>query len=139
MGALFNTYDVLPNISYDSPFWIANSPVPALIGTDHKPYTVSGPAGAWSFAGNVYGDEQVVSLVSRVNVRWITRPSAASLVHRHGMDEGGALTAGGAVAMGSAGRFDLLRSARWHQDALSGTGDADLVGLDVQIREDGTE
>lgn len=139
LGALFSTYEDLPAIAYDSPFWISNSPVPALIGADHRPYTVSGAAGAWAFAGNVYGDDQLVSLVSRVNVRWIAKPAAAVLVHRRGMDEGAALTAPPAVPMGSHGRIDLLRSARWHQDALSGSGDAELVGLDVQIREDGSE
>lgn len=139
LGTLASTYDDLPEIAYDSPFWIANSPIPALIGTDHRPYTVAGPAGAWAFAGNVYGDEQAVSLVSRVNVRWSTKPAAASLVHRYGMDEGAVLGSGATVAMGTSGRFDLLRSARWHQDAVSGTGDAELVGLDAQVREDGTE
>lgn len=140
LGSLFSTYDDLPAISYDSPFWIANSPVPAIISTDHRPYTLGAAAGAWSFAGNLYGDEQVVSLASRVNVRWIAKPSAATLVHRYGMDEGAALTsAAGVVMSAGSGRFDLLRSARWHQDALSGAGDAELVGLDVQIREDGSE
>jgi len=139
LGTLYSTYDALPAIPYDSPFWIANSPVPALIGTDHKPYTVGGAAGSWSFAGNLYGDEQVISLVSRANVRWLSKPAAASLVHRYGMGESDALTSSAAVAMGSAGRFDLLRSARWHQDALSGSGDAELVGLDVAVQEDGSE
>lgn len=136
LGTLYATYDDLPAIPYDSPFWIASSPVPALIGTDHRPYTVGGVAGSWSFAGNLYGDEQVVSLVSRANVRWLTKPAAASLVHRYSMDEGAALTSGAAVAMGANGRFDLLRSARWHQDAMSGSGDAELVGLDVAVTED---
>lgn len=138
LGALFSTYEDLPPISYDSPFWIANSPVPAVIETDHKPYTLSGPAEAWAFAGNLYGDDQAVSLASRVNVRWVTKPAAASLVHRYSMDEGDPMTAGAAVAM-SAGRFDLLRAARWHQDAMSGSGDAELVGLDVKIRQESEE
>jgi hypothetical protein len=139
LGALFSTYDSLPAISYDSPFWIANTPVPALVGNDHRPYTASGPASSWAFASNVYGDEQVVSLVSRVNVRWITKPASASLVHRHSMDEADVMTAGAPVAMGSAGRFDLLRSARWHQDYVSGSGDAEIVGLDVAVKGAGRE
>lgn len=139
LGSLFTTYDDLPAISYDSPFWVANTPIPALIGTDHRPYTVSGPAGAWSFAGAWYGDEQAVSMVSRVNVRWVSKPSAASLVHRYGMDEGAALTSGAAVPISSSGRFDVLRAARWHQDAISGTGDAELVGVDPQVSAAGSE
>lgn len=139
LGALYSTYDDLPELSYDSPFWIANTPVPALVSTDHRPYVVGGPADTWSFAGALYGDEQDVSLVTRVNVRWIAKPAAASLVHRHGMDEGATLTANTAVAMSSAGRFDLLRASRWHQDAVSGSGDAELVGLDVRIRGESSE
>lgn len=139
LGSLYATYDDLPAIPYDSPFWIANTPVPGVVSIDHRPYTVGGPAGAWSFAANLYGDEQAVSLVSRLNVRWLTKPAAASLVHRYGPDEGVTFGSNPAVTMGALGRFDLLRSARWHQDAISGTGDAELVGTSVAIQQDGTE
>lgn len=139
LGSLYATYDDLPAIPYDSPFWIANTPVPGVVSTDHRPYTLGGSAGAWSFAANLYGDEQAVSLVSRLNVRWLTKPAAASLVHRYGPDEGVTFGSNPAVTMGALGRFDLLRSARWHQDAISGTGDAELVGTSVAIQQDGTE
>lgn len=139
LGTSFSTYADMPSISYDSPFWIAGSPVPGVVATDHRPYTLSGTAGSWSFASNVQGDEQIVSLVSRVNVRWIIKPTAATLGPRHGMDEATALTTASSVNMGSVGRFDLLRAARWHQFALSGSGDAELVGLDAQIRPESAE
>lgn len=140
LGTLYSTYADMPNVSYDSPFWVANTPVPGLIGTDHRPYTMSGPAGSWSFAGELYGDEQVFSLASRVNVRWITKPTAAALTHRYAVDESSTLTTPASVAMSqSTGRFDILRSARWHQEAISGSGDAELVGLDVQVKQDGDE
>lgn len=138
LGSLFSTYDDLPVIAYDSPFWIANTPIPALIGDDHRPYTLSGPAASWGFAGSVYGDEQQVALVTRVNVRWITRPNAAALVHRHSMEKGATMAAPAAVAM-SAGRFDVLRAARWHQDAISGSGDAEVSGLAVVAQPEGDE
>lgn len=139
LGSLYATYDDLPTIPYDSPFWIANTPVPGVIATDHAPYVVGGPALTWSFAGNLYGDEQAVSLVSRVNVRWLTKPAAASLTHRYGPDEGVTFGSNPAIAMGSLGRFDLLRSARWHQDAIAGTGDAELIGLAPTIQGDSAE
>ena len=140
LGSLFATYDDLPAISYDSPFWVANSPVPALVGTDHRPYTVGGAPGAWSFATHLYGDEQATTLISRVNARWLTKPASASLISRYGMDESASLASVSPVPMSAAtGRFDFLRSARWHQLAISGSGDAELVGLDVQIELDGAE
>lgn len=139
LGALFSTYDALPAISYDSPFWLAGSPVPGIVGTDHRPYTLSGPAGNWNFTSHSTGDEQIVSLLSRLNVRWITRPSAATLTHLFSMDEGDPLTAAPAISMGTLGRFDLLRAARWHRMRLAGTGAAELVGLDAQIRPESAE
>lgn len=133
LGSLYTNYDDLPNIAYDSPFWVANTPVPALISTDHRPYTVGGPASTWSFASHVHGDEQLVSLVNRVNVRWVVKPSTASLTPRYSGDEGDTITNGSAVTM-SSGRFDFFREARWHQFYVSGSGDAELVGLDANIQ-----
>lgn len=140
LGSLFSTYADLPAIAYDSPFWIASTPIPAVISTDHRPYTLTGAAGSWNFATQYFGDEQTLSLVSRVNVRWLTKPASASLTPRYGADEAGALTAGTAASMSAAtGRFDFLRSARWHQFAVAGSGDAELVGIEPQIQADGSE
>mgnify|MGYP000947114503 FL=1 len=68
------------------------------------------------------------------------KPASASLISRYGMDESASLASVSPVPMSAAtGRFDFLRSARWHQLAISGSGDAELVGLDVQIELDGAE
>lgn len=129
LGTLYTTYDDLPAIPYDSPFWVANSPVPAVVGTDHKPYTVGGPAESWSFASQYFGDEQAVSLLSRLNVRWISKPTSATLTPRYGMDEAASFAASPGTPMSTRGHFDILRSARWHQLAVAGSGDMEFVGL----------
>ena len=140
LGTLYTTYDDLPAIPYDSPFWIANSPVPAVIGTDHRPYTIGGEPDAWSFATSLYGDEQLVSLFERLNVRWITKPTVAALTQRYGMDESASLASATAVQMSPpTGRFDALISARWHQSALAGSGSMEFAGLDPVVKPESSE
>lgn len=139
LGSYYTTFDDLPAIPYDSPFWISNASVPGIISTDHRPYTISGAAGAWSFASNYQGDDQAVSRVSRVRPRWVTKPASASIVHRYAMQGTDAMETPAPQAISSSGYFDVLYSARWHQEAISGTGEAELVGLDVDQRVESFE
>lgn len=140
LGSFYSTYEDLPNVAYDSPFWVAKSPVPAVIGTDHRPYTLAGAPGAWSFKTGLYGDDQAVSLVKRVNPRWVTRPPAANMTSLFTMDEGIMTTTGVPIAMSAnSGRFDILRSARWHAFKFDGSGSMEIVGITVTAQDGGQE
>lgn len=140
LGALFSTYDDLPAIPYDSPFWIANSPIPAVIGTDHKPYTLAGTPGQWMFKTGLFGDDQAVQLVTRVNPRWVTRPPEARMTSLYTMDEGLMTTTGVPIAMSAnSGRFDVLRAARWHAFKFDGSGSAEIVGITITAQDGGSE
>ncbi|MBB3226994.1 hypothetical protein FHW69_001595 [Luteibacter sp. Sphag1AF] len=77
LGSLYSTYDNLPNIAYDSPFWIADNTVPGVISTDHKLYSLTGvPGPSYIVTGDI-GDETNYSLLKRVTPRYrITPPSA---------------------------------------------------------------
>ena len=120
LGTLYSTYGSLPALSYGSPFWVSNAPIPAVIASDHKPYTLSGIPGAWSFKTGLQGDDTDVALVTRVNPRWITRPSSATLTNYYTMDEGVMVTTGVPITMSAnSGQFDLLRAARWHQFVIA--------------------
>jgi hypothetical protein len=139
LGDLFATYDDLPALTYNSPFWVAATPVPAVFGTDHRPYTLSGTPGAWSFTTWAAGDDGAVSLVGRVTPRWIVRPSAATATPSRSMSSGDPLAHGTAVPMGSLGRFDILQAARWHRFVIAGTGDAEISGLSIDAQPAGLE
>lgn len=139
LGSLYSTYDDLPNISYDSPFWVADNPVQAVFQLDHRPYTLTGTPGVWSFRWGTLGDDQEVITVTRVNPRWQIRPASCNLTPYWTMNEGGMLTQGPVVPMGSRGRFDYQRAARWHSIMLEGSGPCEISAINFEGVPSGEE
>ena len=83
---------------------------------------------------------EAVSLLSRVNVRWVTKPTTANLTRRYGMDESAGLASTPTTPMSAAtGRFDVLIAARWHQPAISGSGACEFVGIDPKLTVESDE
>lgn len=133
IDSYFATYGDLPDIPYGSPFWSAGRPVPALFGTDHVPYTISGSPGAWAFTTGIVGDDSNVSMLSRVRVHWVTRPSSATLKNYRAMDAGDSFVLHGTRSMNTTrGMFPVRSSANWHQFALNSTGAGEFTGMSVE-------
>lgn len=140
LGTLFATYADLPTIAYGSPFWQSGKPVPGVINSDHRPCTLSGVPGAWSFTTGLLGDDQSVSLITRVNPRWVKRPTAATMTPSWTMDEGHMVADGLPVVMSdNSGRFDMLRAARWHQFRFNCTGEGETPGITISAKPAGME
>lgn len=78
LGTLYSTYDNLPNIAYDSPFWISDQTVPGVIGTDHKLYSLTGNPGASYLVSGDFGDETNWSMFKRATPRYRTQPSSGT-------------------------------------------------------------
>lgn len=138
LGTLYSTYDDLPDISYDSPFWTASSFVPAVIDTSNTIMALNGTPGASSITTGDVGDDVTLSFLSRVTPRFLTRPTSGSLIPYSRNAMGDDLTAGGESTMSSS-RFDFMQSARWHRIKLEFTGSMELAGLDWTIVEDSEE
>ena len=54
LGSLYSTYDDLPAISYDSPFWNASTPVLSYISSTYKLTSLSGGGASSSQNGLVW-------------------------------------------------------------------------------------
>lgn len=132
LGSLYSTYDSLPSVSYDSPFWLADQQIPAVFqGT--QLYTLTGAPGAWSFTTGDFGDLTVWSTISRIFPRWRRTPTSATMTNYHRETLGDSRTIDGTVTMSSK-RFDVMRAARWHSMTIAGSGAMSLNGLDVEIK-----
>lgn len=132
------TYDTLPDVGYDSNYWGTSSPLPAVVNGSHVLCSITGVSGTNSLTFGWNGDDQGFSLIRRVSPRWKTVPSSATLTHTYTNTLGDTTTSDSAVTM-SSGRFDFMRSARWHQDALSTTGDCEFSGVAIDAVADGEE
>jgi hypothetical protein len=139
LGNYFATYNDLPEVSYDSPFWTSGFPNPAIFNTSHAVQTLDGAATSSSLTTGDYGTDDGVTLLSRVQPKFLTKPTSATMTNYYKDSLGGSLTTDQTVSMDSKGRFDVLRSSNWHRARFDFTGPVVLPALNAQIDPDGDE
>lgn len=110
----------------------------AVFNTSHVLCTLTGAATSSSITTGDIGDDQEVTTITRVLPRWVTSPESASLTNFHRMTLGDTLTTDTTTTM-STNRFDVIRSSRWHRFTLNMTGDAEIMGADIQTTSGGME
>jgi len=138
LGTSYATYDDLPALPYDLAFSVASAELPAVFDTAHLLKTLTGAAGASSITTGDYGDEQIFSTLARVRPRFLSAPAAASFANYYRDVLSDALTADATTPIAE-GRFDMLRSARWHRGVLQMEGDWEMPGIDATLIPDGEE
>lgn len=122
MDAYSATIDGLPDVSFDSQFWLTGGQTPAYFNTSHQLVTLTGPTTDSSFTTGDMGNDDVVTVIERFRVRFESSPATASATGYTKMNEGDALTTGATNAIND-GKFDLRQSARFHRVTVSMTGD----------------
>lgn len=138
LGGLYATYDSLPDLTYDEAFSGAKVPQSAYFSTSHVLHTLTGSAQSSGFTTSHYGDDGFNTLVSRLTPRWITRPSSGQMENGYWMVSGDGPTLESAKQMID-GRFDLLRTAAWHQFTFTLSGNWEVNAMRVDSQPDGEE
>jgi hypothetical protein len=86
-----------------------------------------------------YGADAFVSLLSRVQPQFLTKPTSATMTNYYRENLGDSLTTDTTIAMDSKGRFDVLRSSNWHRAAFAFTGEVEMPELNAELQQDGLE
>ena len=135
----FSTWDSIPDTTWASGVLLGSVPYPAVVDTSHKVSYLAGAAGTSTFTTGRIGDENNMITLRRVVPRWSDQPTTATLTNGYTLTAGGTMTSDTARTMDANQRFDMLRPARWHNLALSTTGDAELAGWSVDLVPAGKE
>lgn len=137
LGTLYATYDALPDIPYDSPFWIADQSVPGLFQFG-KLKSLTGTPGFSSWQTGVVGDLTRYTHFSRITPRYTSGQPALSATANHFnlLGDPPAFTGN---ATFSRGRFDFRKSAHWHRVDVTQNGPGVLAGFDIDLQEDSGE
>jgi hypothetical protein len=138
LGSFYSTWDDLPDLPYDTAFAVSGTRQPSIVDTSHKINTMTGPADASSITTGDYGDDQLYTTLSRVRPRFLTAPSSATFTNYYKHNLSDTLTTGSSVGMNN-GKFDVLRSARWHRGVIEMQGNHEITGLSADIIPDGEE
>lgn len=138
LGALYATYDDFPNLSYDAAFIGSAQSQPAIFTTSHVLKTLTGSAGDTSLTTGDYGDDQRFNTLTRIRPRFLTAPTTARLTNYYKNNSGDSLTTDSTVDL-SSGKFDVIRSAKWHRLLMAFSGDWEMTGFVPEWEESGLE
>jgi hypothetical protein len=126
------SWDVLPNIAWDSQAWQAAGRALGYFDTSHTLYTLTGTSDASSFTTGDIGDDLNSSGCDRVKVHYITDPTSATATGFTKETSGGALTTRDSQPY-SDGKFDLRQSGRWHRYSVAHVGDVEVRAFDPRL------
>lgn len=132
------SYDTLPDVSYDSQYWLSGGSALSFFNSSNQLQSLTGAPGASSFTTGDAGDDQVVSLLSQVKLRYAAgkAPTTATATAFSKMNSGDAYVTGASGAMND-GKFDLRQSARWHKARFDFTGSVRVTGINPTLEAQG--
>jgi hypothetical protein len=138
LGALYATYNDLPNLSYDSALAGNNLSLPGVFTTNHFLNTLTAPAGNTYLITGDYGDDSKFTTITRIRPRFLTSPTTATMKNSYRNNLGDSLSADMTVSIAN-GAFDVLRDARWHRIQMNFSGDWEMPGFAPEWVESGLE
>jgi hypothetical protein len=138
LAAVASTYDALPEISYDSQYWLAGGTALSFFNEANQLQSLSGPAMPCSLTTGDAGDDDGVTLLKRIRLRFAAgfAPATATVQTFSKMNAGDGLTAGSAGSLND-GKFDVLQSARWHRARVDMTGNVRVTALNAVLEAAG--
>ncbi len=123
-----STYDTLPDAPYDSQFWLSGGRSLAVFDTAHTLRSLTGQGGTGTFTTGDLGDDDEVTALNKVRIRFQQNPTSASVVTLGKMNEGDDMTASASQPMVN-GQFDVRQSARFHRGVFTLVGDCKFNAL----------
>lgn len=137
LGSSYATYDDLPeNITYDSTFWTAYSPVVAFFTSDHKVNTFGGTPGNSSITTWHIGDLTTFTTITAVRPRFLKTPSSSTADYSYSPTNADEMVSGSSSSLYE-NKYDLLWSARWHKLKMNFAGVMTINGIGVELSADG--
>ncbi|SDN51944.1 hypothetical protein [Polaromonas sp. JS666] len=133
LDAFSSTIDGLPDVPFDSQYWLSGGQTPAYFNSSHRLVSLNGTTASSSFTTGDMGDDDAVTLIERFRVRFEQSPTTASATGFVKFNEGDALMAGATNAIND-GKFDLRQSGRFHRVRVDMTGDHKEYAFDAKPR-----
>lgn len=141
LGSFYSTYDSLPAISYDSPFWTSGAPVPSVFGSNSTLQSYTGTPAASGFYCGYTGDENMFNTLVRVRPRFNSYPTGAvscNVLYTQNIGDQSPSTI--ATSNLNNGKMDVMKSSKWFAPQISvASGNYELTGYDLLFEGDGEE
>lgn len=132
LSAIAPTIDGLLSYSFDSQFWLAGGKSMSIFNTTHQLQAMTGISVASSMTTGDVGDDDAVSSLNKIRLRYAVAPASASAQTFIQMNSGVGFT-GGASGTVLDGKFDLRQTARWHRATFSFNGPVRVTHMDADL------
>lgn len=137
LGNLYATYNDLPAIAYDSPYWTSSAVLQSVVSATHVLQSLNGAASSSSLTTGELGDDESYTTLTKVRPRYLAAPTAATMTHKTHDSLADALSNVESSTL-NGGKFDALWSSRWHRIQIDSTGDMEITAMNAEFTEDGT-
>jgi len=139
LPTLSATIDGLSSFSFDSQFWLVGGRSLAAFNVSHQLQSITGPSTTSSMTTGDTGDDDTVSLLSAIRLRFAPgyKPASANVQTFTKMEMGDSPTPASTSSMND-GRFDVLDSSRWHRATFDFTGDFRILAIGYTLKPEGT-
>lgn len=128
-----STYESLPDVSYDSQYWLSGGRALSVFNTSHQLQSLTGASASSSFTTGDVGDDDAVVLLQQIRLRFAQAPTTAAVETEHMMNSGNSFSTGESGTM-SDGKFDILKAARWHRATFSFTGSVRVTHMNAKTK-----
>lgn len=141
LGTFYSTYDDLPAISYDSPFWTSGAPVPAIFNSSHVLQSYTGTPGASAIYFGYTGSNDNFRTLTRIRPNFSLYPAGVVTCDvKYTQNLGDPAPSTIATSTLSNGKMDVLKSSKWCAPYFAvASGDYELNGYSLIFEEDGEE
>lgn len=135
LSAISATIDGLSSYSFDSQFWLSGGRALSVFDTGNQIKLLSGASTSSSYTTGDMGDDEGVSLLSKIRIRFAPgyAPATATAQVFSKMTEGDGLTTGDTHTIND-GKFDVLQAARFHRATIAMTGDVRVLAMTVALK-----
>lgn len=137
LAALASTISGLPPIPFDSQYWISGGKSLSVFDLTNQMQSLSGPTSDSRMTSGDFGDDEQVTYVHRVRLRFNINPSTASVDMFYKMNEGDSLLFSATSVMTN-GQFDTRQTGRFHRARFDMSGYYRLTGIKPYYKTTGT-
>ena len=138
LDALITTYSAYDGLTYDELGLSQNTNVPAIIGTDKKLTSITGSSNDSYIVTSDFGVDGFKHLVQLIRPRFYIDPLTATWKGFFRDDMKNAKKEATTSNLHN-DKFYYLKTARWHSGRIDFTGTTEIVGVDVEFRQQGKE
>lgn len=136
LDAYASSIDALPAVPFDSAYWLAGGRALAHFDSTHRLVLRNAACQASSYTTGDYGDDDLVTMLDGVRIRFTQAPTSATATGFWKMNEGEALLAGPVEPIYD-GRFDVRQSGRFHRVRFDMMGPHRETSHNLKLLPDG--